>query len=102
MSEFTYLFRGRNVPASAEERQQHLEKWLAWFKDLGAKGHLKDPPSSAHRSSPARLQLRQTASYRCPLLPVWFTSLPGYALSLSKMCFTVKNKNELLFLWSAN
>ena len=43
MSEFTYLFRGRNIPASAEERQKHLEKWVAWFKELGAKGHMKDP-----------------------------------------------------------
>jgi hypothetical protein len=43
MSEFTYLFRGRQTSGSPEERQQHLEKWVAWFKDLGAKGHLKNP-----------------------------------------------------------
>jgi hypothetical protein len=43
MSEFTYLFRGRQIPASPEHRQKHLEKWVAWFKDLGAKGHLKNP-----------------------------------------------------------
>jgi hypothetical protein len=43
MSEFTYLFRGRQTPGSPEERQKHLEKWLAWFKELAAKGHLKDP-----------------------------------------------------------
>lgn len=43
MSEFTYLFRGRNIPESAEERQKHLEKWVGWFKDLEAKGHLKNP-----------------------------------------------------------
>ena len=23
--------------------QQHFEKWVAWFKELGAKGCLKDP-----------------------------------------------------------
>jgi hypothetical protein len=22
--------------------QKHMEKWVAWFKDLGAKGHIKD------------------------------------------------------------
>ena len=43
MSEFTYLFRGRQTPSSPEQRQKHLEKWVAWFKDLGAKGHLKNP-----------------------------------------------------------
>jgi len=43
MSEFTFLFRGRETSGSPEQRQRHLEKWVAWFKDLGAKGHVKDP-----------------------------------------------------------
>jgi hypothetical protein len=43
MSEFTYLFRGRDASASPEQMQKHMEKWVAWFKDLGAKGYLKDP-----------------------------------------------------------
>jgi len=43
MSEFTYLFRRRQTSGSPEQRQKHLEKWVAWFKDLGAKGHIKDP-----------------------------------------------------------
>lgn len=42
MSEFTYLYRGRNTNSSPEQMQKALEKWTAWFKDLGAKGHLKD------------------------------------------------------------
>jgi hypothetical protein len=42
MSEFTYLYRGRQTSASPEERQKHLEKWVAWFKELGAKGYLKE------------------------------------------------------------
>ena len=42
MSEFTYLFRGRNTSGSPEEMQKHLEKWVAWFKELGAKGHIKE------------------------------------------------------------
>jgi len=43
MSEFTYLFRGRETSGSPEQMQKHLEKWVAWFKELGAKGHIKDP-----------------------------------------------------------
>jgi hypothetical protein len=43
MSEFTYLFRGRQTAASAAERQKHTEKWFAWFKELNAKGLIKNP-----------------------------------------------------------
>ncbi|HEX4023054.1 MAG TPA: YciI family protein [Acidobacteriaceae bacterium] len=42
MSEFMYLFRGGDIPASPEQMQKSMEKWVAWFKDLGATGHLKD------------------------------------------------------------
>ncbi len=41
MSEFTYLFRGRDTSASPEQMQKTFEKWRAWMKDLGAKGHIK-------------------------------------------------------------
>jgi hypothetical protein len=43
VSEFTYLFRGREVSPSPEQMQKTMEKWVSWFKDLGAKGHIKDP-----------------------------------------------------------
>ena len=43
MSEFTYLFRGRETSASPEQMQKTMEKWVAWFKDLKVKGHLMDP-----------------------------------------------------------
>ena len=43
MSEFTYLFRGRETSASPEQMQKTMEKWVAWFKELGATGHIKDP-----------------------------------------------------------
>jgi hypothetical protein len=44
MSEFIYLYRGINISTlSPEEMQKNMEKWVAWFKDLGATGHLKDP-----------------------------------------------------------
>jgi hypothetical protein len=43
MSEFTFLFRGRESFASPEQGQKHMEKWLAWFKDMSESGHIKDP-----------------------------------------------------------
>jgi hypothetical protein len=43
MSEFTYLFRGKKMSGSPEEMQEHFEKWAAWFKELAAKGHMRDP-----------------------------------------------------------
>jgi hypothetical protein len=43
MSEFTFLFRGRGTSASPEEMQKHMEKWIAWFKEIGAKGQIRDP-----------------------------------------------------------
>ena len=43
MSEFTFLFRGRDTAASPEQMQKIMEKWVAWFKELGAKGLIKDP-----------------------------------------------------------
>ena len=43
MTEFTYLFRGRDTTSSPEQLQKHFEKWVAWFKELGAKGYMKDP-----------------------------------------------------------
>jgi hypothetical protein len=43
MSEFTFLFRGRKNFDSPDEAQKNMEQWMAWFKELGAAGHLKDP-----------------------------------------------------------
>ena len=42
MSEFAFLFRGRNTSGSPEQMQQHLEKWVAWMKELGMKGCIKE------------------------------------------------------------
>ena len=42
MSDFTFLYRGRDTHASPEQMQKTMEKWRAWFKELGEKGHLKD------------------------------------------------------------
>jgi hypothetical protein len=42
MSDFTFLYRGRDTNASPEQMQKTMENWRAWFKDLGERGHLKD------------------------------------------------------------
>ena len=43
MSEFTYLYRGgRDTLQSPDQRQKQLQKWAAWFKELGTSGHLKE------------------------------------------------------------
>ena len=43
MSEFTFLIRGRDRSASPDQMQKTMQKWIDWFKELGANGHLKDP-----------------------------------------------------------
>jgi hypothetical protein len=43
MSEFTYIFRGGAAPGSPDLTQQRMQKWVAWMKDLGEKGQLKNP-----------------------------------------------------------
>ena len=42
MSEFVYLYRGGDRSGSPEQMQQVMQKWMAWFKDLAEKGHIKD------------------------------------------------------------
>ena len=42
MSEFTFLFRGRNASGSPEEMQKHLQKWVTWMKELGANGRIRE------------------------------------------------------------
>jgi hypothetical protein len=51
MSEFIYLYRGVNTSAlSPEGMQKTLEKWTGWFKELGAKGYLKNPGNPLERN----------------------------------------------------
>jgi hypothetical protein len=42
MSEFVYLYRGGDRSGSPEQMQKVMEKWMAWFKELAEKGHIKD------------------------------------------------------------
>jgi len=43
MAEFLYLYRsGQRWNPSAEESEQVMQRWMAWFKELTASGNLKD------------------------------------------------------------
>jgi hypothetical protein len=47
MSQFLYLYRMNPAERQAstgtpERAQQNMQRWLAWMKDLDARGHLKD------------------------------------------------------------
>jgi hypothetical protein len=42
MSEFVYLYRGGERSESPQQGELVMQKWVAWMKELGEKGHLKD------------------------------------------------------------
>ena len=42
MSEFVFLYRGGERGRSPEQAQQMMQKWGAWLKGLGEKGHIRD------------------------------------------------------------
>lgn len=48
MSEFVFLFRSsdedrRAAMGTPEQAQRSMQAWMAWIRDLEAKGHLKNP-----------------------------------------------------------
>ena len=50
MSEFVYLYRGGEAGHSPERMQQTMQKWVAWLKDLGQKGHIRDQGQPLERT----------------------------------------------------
>jgi hypothetical protein len=42
MSEYVFLYRGGEAGRSPERIQQSMQKWMAWFKELAEKGHVKN------------------------------------------------------------
>jgi hypothetical protein len=47
MSQFIYLYRSSEAArqegmGTPERAQQNMQRWMAWLKELDAKGHLKD------------------------------------------------------------
>ena len=43
MSEFLYLYRGGDRQQTPAGMQQQMQRWMAWMKELGDKGHIKSP-----------------------------------------------------------
>jgi hypothetical protein len=55
MSGFIYLFRTteadqREAMGTPERAQRSMQAWLAWMRELEARGHLKDPGQPLERS----------------------------------------------------
>jgi hypothetical protein len=51
MAQFVFLYRGGEPPAASPAlAQQRMQKWMAWFKDLSDKGHIKDRGLPLERS----------------------------------------------------
>ena len=50
MSEFLYLYRGGERPASPAAAQQEMQRWMTWLKELGEKGHVKAPGHPIERT----------------------------------------------------
>jgi hypothetical protein len=50
MSEFVFLYRGGEAGRSPERAQQSMQKWMAWFKELGQNGHVKDQGQPLERT----------------------------------------------------
>ena len=55
MSDFVFLFRSTQAQQSEamgtpERAQRSMEAWVAWIRDLEAKGHLKNPGQPLERT----------------------------------------------------
>jgi len=50
MSEYVFLYRGGEAGRSPERAQQSMQKWMAWFEELGKNGHIKDRGQPLERS----------------------------------------------------
>ena len=42
MGQFLFLYRGGERPESPQEGEAVMQRWVAWMKELGEKGQLKD------------------------------------------------------------
>jgi hypothetical protein len=51
MADFVFLFRGGEPLSESPARmQQQMERWIAWMKELGDKGHLQNAGSALERT----------------------------------------------------
>jgi hypothetical protein len=66
MTDFVYLFRGGDTVPSAAQRDAQMQKWVAWIRDLEAKGHLEDRGNAL--GAMGDLDHATTLSTGCPIL----------------------------------
>ena len=64
MTEFIYLYRGGEQPKSPAEGQETMQKWMAWMKELGEKGHLKAVGSPLERTGASSTPISPRSSTR--------------------------------------
>jgi hypothetical protein len=50
MSEYVFLYREGDAGRPPERMQEMMQKWMAWMKELGEKGHLKDQGQPLERT----------------------------------------------------
>ena len=50
MSEYVLLYHGGEAGRSPEKMQQSMQKWMAWFKDMAEKGHVKNQGQPLERA----------------------------------------------------
>lgn len=50
MSEYVFLYRSGESGRTPERAQQMMQKWMAWLKELGEKGHIKDQGQPLERT----------------------------------------------------
>jgi len=85
MSEFTFLFRGRGDTAgSPEQNQKHLEKWVAWFKELGEKVETYGKPFTLVQDVTV---LSTAAAKKALAAPVKLTGKLEYQACDDKVCY---------------
>jgi hypothetical protein len=62
MSDFVFLYRGGSPNLSPEKRQQQMQKWFAWMKEMGEKGQITEPGHPLERSGKLVSGLKKTVT----------------------------------------
>ena len=62
MSEFLFLYRGGEAERSPEQMEQTMGRWMAWLKELGDKGHIRDQGQPLERTGKVVKGKRKTVT----------------------------------------
>ncbi|HLK37475.1 MAG TPA: YciI family protein [Polyangiaceae bacterium] len=62
MSEYMFLYRGGERPATPEKMQQQMQRWMTWLKKLGEQGNLKDGGAPLDRTGKIARGPQKTAT----------------------------------------